>query len=152
MESAASRDESAADHEGLAELDEQLTAAVARVYRRMRSQRTPGQLGEGAMAVLAHLYRFGPKSLGALSDTERVTPASMSQTVNRLVELDYARRTPDPSDGRRVLFELTESGAELAQEARRRRHAWLRERLAGRTEAERALLGEAARVLLELAD
>ena len=90
MESAASRDESAADHEGLAELDEQLTAAVARVYRRMRSQRTPGQLGEGAMAVLAHLYRFGPKSLGALSDTERVTPASMSQTVNRLVERHLA--------------------------------------------------------------
>ena len=144
-------DHRASDAE-LTALDEHLTTAIARVYRRMRSERPDGELGDAALAVLATLYRQGPQTLTGLSERERVTPGSMSQTVNRLVELGHAERLPDPSDRRRVLFTLTAAGRELAGEARRRRHAWLRDRLATLTPPERAQLQAAAEVLLQLVD
>lgn len=87
--------------DGLRDLDEKLSRAVARIYRRFRTERANGELGDAAMSALSHLHRFGPTSLSGLSENDRVTPASMSQTVNRLVSLDLAERTPDPADGRR---------------------------------------------------
>jgi DNA-binding MarR family transcriptional regulator len=133
-------------------LDELVARAVSRSYRRFRAQRADGELGDAAAAVLGHLYRYGAKTLTALSEHERVTPGSMSQTVNRLTALGLASRTPDPADGRRVLFALTDPGRELARQARERRHAWFRARLATRTDEERAALALAAHVLLEIAD
>jgi DNA-binding MarR family transcriptional regulator len=134
------------------DLDEEVTRAVARLYRRFRAERAAGELGDAAMAALAHLHRHGPTTLGSLSDYERVTPASMSQSVNRLAELGLVVRSRDPEDGRRVLFELTDAGRDRAQASREQRHAWFRERLAERTAQERQALRTAALVLGEIAD
>ena len=134
------------------DLGERVTRSVARIYRRLRAERPSGELGDAAMNVLGHLHRYGPATLTALSDHERVTAASMSQTVNRLVSLGYAIRTADPTDGRRVLFTPTSDGHRVAGEARARRHAWLDAQLASRTPEERAALAEAARVLWEMAE
>lgn len=134
------------------DLGEQIARSVARIYRRFRAERSSGELGDAAMGLLGHLHRFGPKTLTALSEHERVTAASMSQTVNRLVALGYAVRTTDPTDGRRVLFAPTEDGHRVAGEARARRYAWLNEHLAERTPEEREALAVAARVLWEIAE
>ncbi|MFJ8894297.1 MarR family winged helix-turn-helix transcriptional regulator [Leifsonia sp. NPDC102414] len=134
------------------DLGERVTRSVARIYRRFRAERTNGELGDAAMNVLGHLHRYGPATLTALSDHERVTAASMSQTVNRLVSLGYAIRAADPTDGRRVLFSPTAEGHRVAGEARARRHAWLDAQLATRTPEERVALAEAARVLWEMAE
>lgn len=144
--------ESPATDDGIRTLDEEMTRAIARMYRRFRAERASGELGDAAIAVLAHLHRYGPQTLSALSDHERVTPGSMSQTVNRLTALGYAERASDPSDRRRVLFELTATGHAVADAERARRHTWFRERLAERSDDERAALRIAARVLAEIAD
>jgi DNA-binding MarR family transcriptional regulator len=62
-----------------------------------------------------------PQTLTELSEHDRVSPASMSQTVNRLTSAGYAVRTRDPSDGRKVLFSATAEGDELAGAARAQR-------------------------------
>lgn len=134
------------------DLGERLTRSIARIYRRLRAERTSGELGDAAMSVLGHLHRYGPTTLTALSEHERVTAASMSQTVNRLVGLGYVVRETDPADGRRVLFTPTPDGHRVAGDARARRHAWLDAQLAERTPDERAALAEAARVLWEMAE
>ena len=134
------------------ELAEQLTQAVGRTYRRFRAERASGQLGDAAMAVLGHLDRYGSATLTELSEHERVTPGSMSQTVNRLAELGYIARGADPGDGRRVLFHVTEDGSRIAREARARRYAWFNDRLAERTDEERQALAIAASVLQEIAN
>lgn len=138
--------------DGLRDLDEKLSRAVARIYRRFRTERANGELGDAAMSALSHLHRFGPTSLSGLSENDRVTPASMSQTVNRLVSLDLAERTPDPADGRRVLLALTEQGHELAAASREQRHRWFRERLAALPDDERDVLRRAAEILGGIAD
>lgn len=145
-------DARATDPDALRELDEAVTRAVAAVYRRFRTERASGELGDAAMATLGHLHRYGAKSLGALSEHEKITPASMSQTVNRLVDLGLAERAADPTDGRRVLIVLTEQGHELAAVSREQRHRWFRESLAALSDDERDVLGRAAGILSGIAE
>ena len=125
---------------------------MARLYRRLRSQLETGELGETALTVLTRLDDEGPQTLTELSHALQVTPASMSQTVNRLTAIGYAVRSPDPGDGRRVLLAVTEAGSELAQASRARRHAWLQERVAALGPDDRATLARAAALLTAMAD
>ena len=85
-----------------ADLGAQLRSAVGRLYRRFRSERPEGGLGDAALDVLTGLHKRGPQSLTELSEHDRVSPASMSQTVNRLTSAGYAVRTGDPDDRRKV--------------------------------------------------
>lgn len=136
----------------LAELRLEVSTAVARLYRRFRSERIDGDLGDAAMTILTLLYKQGPQTLKALSDHERVTPASMSQTVNRLTSAGYAVRESDPEDGRRVLFRTTPAGDGLVAKDRARRHAWFEAQLRALGEEDRTVLARAAVILRRIAD
>src|ERR1700728_2454451 len=83
-----------------ADLGGQVRSAVGRLYRRFRSERPEGSLGDAALAVLTRLHKHGPQTLTELSEHDRVSPASMSQTVNRLTSAGYGVRARDPGDGR----------------------------------------------------
>jgi DNA-binding MarR family transcriptional regulator len=136
----------------LSELRAEVAVAVVRLYRRFRTDRIDGDLGEAAITVLTMLYKDGPQSLRELSDHERVTPASMSQTVNRLTAAGYAVRSPDPDDGRKVLFSTTPSGDELVAKDRNRRHSWFISHLRRLSDEDRAALARSAEILREIAD
>jgi DNA-binding MarR family transcriptional regulator len=135
-----------------ADLGEQLRSAVGRLYRRFRSERPEGSLGDAALAVLTRLHKRGPQTLTALSEHDRVSPASMSQAVNRLTSAGYAVRTPDPDDRRKVLFSATAEGHELAGAARAQRNAWLDERLQALSAQDRAVIARATELLSGIAD
>ena len=144
-------DEQPADVEG-ADLGGQVRAAVGRLYRRFRSERPDGSLGDTALAVLTRLHKHGPQTLTELSEHDRVSPASMSQTVNRLTSAGYAVRTRDPGDGRKVLFSATAEGDELASAARAQRNAWLDQRLQALSAEDRAVIARATAILSRIAD
>jgi DNA-binding MarR family transcriptional regulator len=134
------------------DLGSQVRSAVARLYRRFRSERPEGGLGDAALAVLSRLQKHGPQTLTELSGHDRVSPASMSQTVNRLTAAGYAVRTRDPGDRRKVLFSTTAEGDELAGAARDQRNAWLDERLRALSAEERAVIAHATALLSGIAD
>jgi DNA-binding MarR family transcriptional regulator len=96
----------------------QVRSTVGLLYRRFRSERAEGSLGDAALDVLIRLYKTGPQTLTELSEHDHGAPASMSQSVNRLTSAGYAIRTPDPNDRRKVLFSTTPEGAELAAATR----------------------------------
>ena len=123
METDASREQVGAAED--ASLGGQVRSAVGRLYRRFRSERPAGTLGDTALEVLTWLHKNGPQTLTQLSEHAHVAPASMSQSVNRLTSAGYAIRTPDPNDRRKVLFSTTPEGAKLALAARSQRNAWL---------------------------
>src|ERR1700685_3899084 len=135
-----------------ADLGAQVRSAVARLYRRFRSERPEGSLGDGTLAVLTHLHKRGPQTLTELSEHDKVSPASMSQTVNRLTSSGYAVRTGDPDDRRKVLFSATPEGDELASAARAQRNAWLDQRLQTLSAEDRAVIARATALLSSLAD
>lgn len=151
MRRKATRDDGTID-DGVSDLGHAVKSAVSRLYSRFRSERPDGDLGDGALEVLAVLDRGGPQSLTALSEHHRVTPASMSQTVNRLVSAGYAVRSRDLEDGRRVTIRATPMGKRLSRTARTRRNTWIDARLGELSDDERATLAAAAAILKRIAD
>jgi DNA-binding MarR family transcriptional regulator len=102
--------------------------------------------------VLSRLHKHGPQTLTELSERDRVSPASMSQIVNRLTSAGYAVRTRDPGDRRKVLFSATAEGNELASAARAQRNAWLDHRLQALSAEDRAVIARATALLRRIAD
>jgi len=127
-----------------------LAVAVNRLSRRLRQERD-SDLTATQLSALGTLRGHGPLTAGALAMHERVQPPSMTRTVNCLVEAGTVRREPHPTDGRQVVLHLSEQGAALLAAERRRRDAWLAQRLRALTPEQRDLLRRAAPVLEELA-
>lgn len=134
------------------DLGSALRVAVARLSRRLRAEKEDDELSDTQTSTLAFLVREGSGTIGRLSEHERVTPPSMNRTVNHLERAGYVERTPDAEDGRKVVVVPTESGLRLVAETRRRRDAWLNQRLRTLTPEQRATLCDAAVILRELAD
>ncbi|HSK33501.1 MAG TPA: MarR family transcriptional regulator [Propionicimonas sp.] len=133
-------------------LASELRLSVMRFARRLRNERQPDNpLSVGSLSALGILFREGECSIGALAAHERVQPPSMTRTVNYLVDQGYAVRRAHPTDGRQVLVDLTDKGREILLADRRRRDAWLAQRLRELTPDERALLREAAPLIQRLA-
>ena len=128
-----------------------LRLSVMRLARRMRAERPDSSLTITQLAALATLERHGPLTPGELAALERVQPPSMTRVVTALHEAGLVDRSPHPSDRRQALLQVTAAGVALLREDRRRREAWLAQRLAELGDDERALLRAAAPVLERLA-
>jgi DNA-binding MarR family transcriptional regulator len=130
-----------------------LRISVARLSRRLRSQRDPkNELSVGQLSVLGALFRNGECSVGELAAHERVQPPSMTRTVNCLADGGYVLRRPHATDGRQVVVTLSEKGSQTLAADRHRRDAWLAQRLRELTPEERAVLRQAAPILERLAN
>lgn len=129
-----------------------LRVSVARLTRRLRSERDPhNELSIGQLSVLGALFRSGACSIGELASLERVQPPSMTRTVNCLEDAGYLTRRPHETDGRQVVVELAAKGTATLEADRRRRDAWLAQRLRELTPEERSVLREAAPIIERLA-
>jgi DNA-binding MarR family transcriptional regulator len=130
-----------------------LRLSVMRLARRMRSERDPDNelLPVGQLSVLGSLKRLGDLTVGELAAAERVQPPSMTRNVNCLVEGGYVVRHRHESDGRQVVVGLSEKGLATLAADRRRRDAWLAQRLRELTPDERNLLRQAAPILERVA-
>ena len=74
----------------------------------------------------------------------------MTRVLATLVESGLVMRAPHPTDKRQVVLTATAGGRDLVNKARRRREAWLAQRLAELTPSERAALEAAAPILEKL--
>ncbi len=130
-----------------------LRVSVARLTRRLRSERDPrNELSIGQLSVLGALYRNGECSIGELASHERVQPPSMTRTVNCLEEGGYVVRRPHETDRRQVVIALAKTGEETLAADRKRRDAWLAQRLRELTPEERSVLRKAAPIIERLAN
>jgi DNA-binding MarR family transcriptional regulator len=128
-----------------------LRLSVMRMARRMRAERADTSLTLTQLAALATVERHGPMTPGELATAERVQPPSMTRVVASLQEAGVVARAPHPTDGRQALLSVTDEGAALLREDRRRREAWLAGQLAALSDDERALLRDAVPLLDRLA-
>jgi DNA-binding MarR family transcriptional regulator len=129
----------------------ELRIATFRLARRLRAERAVDSMSDGQFAVLASLKVHGPHTLGELAERERISAPSMNRTVNCLEESGYLTRTPDEADRRKVTIALTDAGLDVVEETTRRRNAWLEAAHAALPPEQRALLGRAAEIMLEVA-
>jgi DNA-binding MarR family transcriptional regulator len=123
-----------------------------RLARQLRFRNPSSPVSLSQLSALATLTNEGPMTPGALAIRERVRPPSMTRVIASLADEGFVDRAPHPVDGRQVLVSVSESGAELVKAARRARQEWLAERLAKLDGDKRAVLREAADLMLALVD
>jgi DNA-binding MarR family transcriptional regulator len=134
-----------------ADLAASLRIGVMRLGRRLRLERTGDDLTLTQLSVLGTLARHGALPIGEIAAHENVKPPSMTRTVAYLEELRLVTRRSSATDGRQVVVELTAEAEQVLDADRRRRDAWLAQRLAALTPEQRSLLRAVAPLLDELA-
>jgi DNA-binding MarR family transcriptional regulator len=128
----------------------ELRTVLGRLIRRLRAEAT---LPLRQMTVLARLDREGRQSTSHLAERERMRPQSMAETVKELEAAGLVERRPDPTDGRRQLIDLTESGRRTLSADRSRREDWLARAIESRlTLREQETLVRATALLARLTD
>ncbi|MCF3102522.1 MarR family transcriptional regulator [Streptomyces roseoverticillatus] len=130
-----------------------LAATVSQLMRRLRVASPQGALTPSQRTVLGRLANGGPATTAELARAELVRPQSMRVIVAKLEELELVTRTPHPTDGRQVLFSLTEYGEEAVASVRHSKHAWLADAITHRLSPdEQRALADATRLLQRLVE
>lgn len=129
--------------------------SITRLARRLRVERlglggSEAILSDIQLAALAALERHDAMTPGELAEHEKVQPPSMTRVIAVLEERGLVRRAAHPTDRRQVILTVTQQGRDLVQLVRRRREAWLAQRMQELTPAERATLLAAAPILEKL--
>ena len=132
-----------------------LRISVSRLARRLRAQRTASGLTEAVLsetqlAALAALEDHRAMTPGELAEHEKVQPPSMTRVIAVLEQRNLVLRSPHLTDRRQVVLTVTEEGRALVQRVRRRKDAWLAQRLAELTAEERAILRAAVPIVEKL--
>ena len=131
----------------------ELRSLVGRLRLRLRELRTAEELAPGALSVLLRLEKDGPTTAAALAAVERVRPQPMGRRLAELEAQGLIVRNPDPTDGRRLVVELSDVGRARVDGDRAARREWLARALQERyTSSERTQLVEAFALLERLFD
>ena len=126
--------------------------SISRLARRLRVERlglggTETVLSDIQLAALAALERHASMTPGELAEHEKVQPPSMTRVIAVLEERGLVRRAPHATDRRQVVLTVTPEGRDVVQRVRRRREAWLAQRLQELSPEERQVLRDAAPIL-----
>ncbi|MDQ3588231.1 MAG: MarR family transcriptional regulator [Actinomycetota bacterium] len=133
----------------VSELADRLRLTVTRTARRLRQQGDPA-LSPTLAAALSTIERFGPLGPSELARIERVQRPTITRVIARLCELGLVERLPDERDRRAALLEATPAGRRALRTLRRRKTAYLAERLERLEPEERELMARAADLLERL--
>jgi DNA-binding MarR family transcriptional regulator len=127
-------------------LASRLRLSATRLARTLRRQADTG-LSPSQLSALATIETHGSMTLGALAVHERVAPPSITKVISKLENARLVTRAPDPDDRRIARVALSIDGEILLRESRKRKDAWLAERLAQLDAGDRARLAAALDVL-----
>jgi len=133
------------------EMVSRMRLSVLRLSRRLRQNAAAG-LTASQLALLSTLDRRGAMTLGDLAAHEGVQPPSVTRMVDALEKAGLVKRVDSVTDRRAVMAQLTGKGRKAMEDVRRRRDAWLAERMARLTPEEQDLLEAALPVLEALAE
>ncbi|MFI7101419.1 MarR family winged helix-turn-helix transcriptional regulator [Streptomyces sp. NPDC050161] len=126
-----------------------LGATVSQLMRHLRAASPQGALTPTQRAVIARVDSGGPATTAALARAERVRPQSMRLTIGALEENGILARSPHPTDGRQVVFSLTDAGHRVLAEVRRAKQDWLAVAIADRLTADEQRTLAAATELIQ---
>jgi DNA-binding MarR family transcriptional regulator len=130
----------------------ELSLAIGQLVRRLRTETNAGELSLSQVAALARLDKGGPMTTADLARAEAVKPQSMGVTLASLEREGLVHRRPHPTDGRQVLFALTDQGIEARRKRVIAKRAWLLAAMAKLDPAERQTLVAATALIKRLGE
>lgn len=131
------------------DLAPRLRHAVMHLHRRLR-QSYGGGLSPAQVSLLAAVARLGSPTLGDLALTEQMRPPSMTRLARATADAGFITLASDPNDGRVTRVTVTEAGQRELATVRASKTAFLEQRIAALSAAERERLGELTTVLEHL--
>lgn len=129
-----------------------LTTAISRILRRLRTEANPTELPLSQMGALSRLEQAGPMTTADLARAELMKPQSMGVILGSLEQDGLVERRPHPTDGRQILFVLTEAGAAVRTRHRAMKRDWLVGALGGLEPAQLEALVAAIPVIRQVGD
>ena len=88
-----------------------------------------------------------------LANMEKVTAQSMSQIINKLLELGFIKKTSSKTDKRKVIITITAAGRKSIEKKRNETQEWLTKSIVEKTtQKEKETLVNAIKVLTKLVD
>jgi DNA-binding MarR family transcriptional regulator len=127
------------------EAADRIHSAAIHLLRRVREVDTEAMgISAARASALSVLVFGGPRSLTALAEAERVTPATMSKLVRAMEAGGLVQRERDTDDGRAIELHATTKGRRVLERGRARRLDLLDELLADASDNEIAAIRTAA--------
>jgi DNA-binding MarR family transcriptional regulator len=118
------------------ELANRLRPVLLVLNRSLRREAHAEGITGGQAALLAQIRHHPGLGVRELAAREGVSTPSMTRYLDRLERAGLIVRTRSPEDARRIRLALTPKGVRVLRSVRRRRTAWLAERLDGLSRAE----------------
>ena len=133
----------------IASLQEWIEVFMRRSMRNFIQYTRESGLSMSQVGALFHIHNHGSSAVSDLGDHLGISNPAASQMIERMVQLGLIERTEDPDDRRAKKIVLTERGCKTLQESIHARQAWLVEVSQALSEAEKAQVIPALRLLIE---
>jgi len=130
----------------------ELSQAIGQLLRRLRAESNPDELTWSQTVALSRLERAGSMTTADLARAESVKPQSMGATLAELEREGLVMRQPHPTDGRQVLFSLTDDGVEARRKRSAAKQKWLLAAMARLDPGEQQTLMSAAALIKRLGE
>jgi DNA-binding MarR family transcriptional regulator len=125
------------------ELANRLRPVLLLLNRHLRREAHAEGITGGQAALLAQIRHHPHLGVRELAAREGISAPSMTRYLDRLERAGLVVRTRSPDDARRIRLALTPKGVRVLRSVRRRRTAWLAERLEGLSRAEQRAVAAA---------
>jgi DNA-binding MarR family transcriptional regulator len=132
------------------EVANRLRPVLLLLNRHLRREAHAEGITGGQAALLAQIRNHPQLGVRDLAAREGISAPSMTRYLDRLEKAGLIVRTRSPQDARRIRLALTPKGVGVLRSVRRRRTAWLAERLDSLAPAEQRALAEAIEPLTRL--
>jgi DNA-binding MarR family transcriptional regulator len=134
------------------ELANRLRPVLLQLNRHLRREAHAEGITGGQASLLAQIRSYPELGIRGLAVREGVSAPAMTRYVDRMEKADLVVRTRSPEDARRIRLALTPKGVRALRSVRRRRTAWLAERLQALSPVEQAAVDAAIEPLLRLVE
>ena len=134
------------------ELANRLRPVLLHLNRYLRREAHAEGVTGGQAALLAQIRTYPELGVRDLAAREGVSAPSMTRYLDRLERAGLIVRTRSATDARRIRLALTPKGVRALRSVRRRRTAWLAERLQNLSPVELTAVDRAIEPLLRLVD
>jgi DNA-binding MarR family transcriptional regulator len=130
----------------------ELLRSTGLLLRRLRAESNPSELTWSESVILARLDEVGSMTTADLARAEAVKPQSIGAALAVLEQEGLVRRRPHPTDGRQVLFALTDQGVATRRRNTILKRQWVSAAMAKLDPEEQQTLISAAALFKRLAD
>jgi DNA-binding MarR family transcriptional regulator len=132
------------------ELANRLRPILLQLNRHLRREAHAEGITGGQASLLAQIRNDPQLGARELAAREGVSAPAMTRYLDRMERAGLVVRTRSSEDARRIRLALTPKGVRALRSVRRRRTAWLAERLDGLSAGELAAIDAAIEPLLRL--